>query len=131
MVVVDASVLVEAFATEAHRRGIARKVLLENRVAVPDHAYVETAAALRQLWLASRVSESRLEASIAALSRLPCRSYPTAPFLMRAHGLRHNVSPYDAVYVALAEGLGCPLVTADRRLAAAPGVRCEIRLIED
>jgi predicted nucleic acid-binding protein len=40
--------------------------------------------------------------------------------------LRHNLTGYDATYVALAEALGCPLLTADGRLALAPTVRCPI-----
>lgn len=40
--------------------------------------------------------------------------------------LRDNVSAYDATYVALAEALDCPLLTADARLANAPGVRCVV-----
>ncbi len=39
------------------------------------------------------------------------------------------MSPYDAVYVALAEALEAELVTADQRLAAAPGIRCRVRVI--
>jgi predicted nucleic acid-binding protein len=42
--------------------------------------------------------------------------------------LRANVTPYDAVYVALAEELGCLLLTADRRLSRAPGLRCEVEV---
>ena len=47
----------------------------------------------------------------------------------RAYELRSNVTPYDAAYVALAEALRCELVTADARLAAAPGLRCDTRLV--
>jgi predicted nucleic acid-binding protein len=39
--------------------------------------------------------------------------------------LRHNLTAYDALYVALAEMLDAPLVTLDRRLAAAAGARSE------
>ena len=49
--------------------------------------------------------------------------------MQRAYELRSNVSPYDATYVALAELLQCHLVTADARLASAPGIRCDIRLV--
>ncbi len=47
----------------------------------------------------------------------------------RAYELRANVTPYDAAYVALAEALECPLLTGDRRLASAPGPRCEFQLV--
>jgi predicted nucleic acid-binding protein len=47
----------------------------------------------------------------------------------RAYELGANVTPYDATYVALAEHLDCPLLTADGRLAAAPGLRCAVRLL--
>ena len=46
----------------------------------------------------------------------------------RAWTLRHNLTMYDAVYVALAEALEAPLVTTDRRLASAPGHDAEVRL---
>lgn len=47
----------------------------------------------------------------------------------RPQCLRDNVTPYAAAYVALAEGLGCPVVTADTRLARATGLRCDVRLL--
>jgi len=42
--------------------------------------------------------------------------------LDRARALRDNVSFHDALYVALAERPGEPLLTLDTRLATAPGV---------
>lgn len=54
--------------------------------------------------------------------------FPTAPPLRRASDLRDTVTGYDACYVALAEALGCALLTADARLAGAAGARCEIEL---
>jgi predicted nucleic acid-binding protein len=44
----------------------------------------------------------------------------------RAWELRANLSIYDACYVATAELCRCPLVTLDRRLARAPGLRCDV-----
>ena len=46
------------------------------------------------------------------------------PLMRRVHELRANVAAYDATYVALAEHLGCALLTADTHLAAAPKIRC-------
>jgi predicted nucleic acid-binding protein len=48
------------------------------------------------------------------------------PFAQRVWDLRENVTAYDAWYVAIAEALEIPLVTLDHRLAAAPGLRCEV-----
>jgi predicted nucleic acid-binding protein len=45
----------------------------------------------------------------------------------RAYELRNDVSPYDGASVALAEVLGCALVTADSHLATAPGMRCQVK----
>jgi len=49
--------------------------------------------------------------------------------MIRAYELRSNVTPYDASYVALAEGLSCPLVSADARLARVPGIRCHVDIL--
>lgn len=50
--------------------------------------------------------------------------------MWRAYELRDNLTAYGAAYVALAEALDCPLVTADTRLAKAPEIRCQVELIE-
>jgi predicted nucleic acid-binding protein len=47
----------------------------------------------------------------------------------RVFELRANLTAYDATYVGLAEALGCELVTADGRLAGAPGVGCPIKVL--
>jgi predicted nucleic acid-binding protein len=60
---------------------------------------------------------------------LPVRVFPTAPLLPRVWELCDNLSAYDACYVALAEALETPLLTADRRLATAPGIRCTVEVI--
>jgi predicted nucleic acid-binding protein len=54
---------------------------------------------------------------------------PQAPLIERAWQLRDNLSFYDALYVALAEGLGAPLLTLDARLTRAPGLRTEVELV--
>jgi predicted nucleic acid-binding protein len=55
--------------------------------------------------------------------------YPHEPLLLRVWELRDNLSAYDAIYVALAEALGLPLITRDRRLAEAAGHRARIELV--
>ena len=97
--------------------------------AIPDLADAETAAVLRKRWIDGTITTSRFAAAIDHLSELPFHRYPARPLLRRAFELRGNVTVYDAMYVALAEALDCELVTADGRLARAPGPRCEIRVV--
>jgi predicted nucleic acid-binding protein len=49
--------------------------------------------------------------------------------LPRIWALRENVSAYDATYAALAETLGCALLTADARLAREPGATCAVTVV--
>ena len=61
--------------------------------------------------------------------RLGVARHPIAGLLDRVWELRENVSAYDASYLALAEALGCGLLTADARLGRAPGVRCLVTVV--
>jgi predicted nucleic acid-binding protein len=62
-------------------------------------------------------------------SDLEVQRYPHLPFLDRIWALKDNFSAYDAAYVALAEILQIPLITADQRLANAPGTTAQIEWI--
>ena len=67
-----------------------------------------------------------------ALGRYRCltiRRFEHLPLIRRIWDLRHNLTAYDAAYVALAEATGVPLVTADRRLANTPGNRAEVIVV--
>lgn len=86
-------------------------------------------SAMRKMWLRGELDGEALDTSYGIYAMMPCTRYPLLPLMDRALELRHNLTPYDAAYVALAELLDCPLVTADRRMAAAPGVRCEVRVL--
>jgi predicted nucleic acid-binding protein len=90
---------------------------------------VETVAVLRKRWLAGSLTDRRFATAVGDLEALALDRYPTLALMRRAYGLRANVTAYDATYVALAEVLGCELVTGDRRLANSPGPRCPIRVL--
>ena len=129
MIVVDASVLAPALG--ASGSGVAsRAIIAAEPIALPETAYLETAAVLRKAWLAGYLSETGLRSSFEHLAGLPATRYPIPPLLPRIFQLRANVSLYDASYVALAEMLQCDLVTADKRLAKATGIRCGMRVLE-
>lgn len=67
--------------------------------------------------------------ALVGLSRLAVELWPYEAIDGRAVELGDVLTSYDASYVALAERLAATLVTADKRLTSAPGVRCEIALV--
>lgn len=84
---------------------------------------------LRRRWLAKSLPARRYAAALDDLAELPMQRYPVLPLLRRGYELRANITAYDATYVALAEYLDSVLLTADARLAAAPGVRCGVIIV--
>ena len=131
MIVVDASVLANVIGDDgADGRRARAEIRGAGAVAAPDLVDVETVAVLRKRWLAGTMSDRRFETAIADLEQLAIDRYPTLRLMRRAFELRANVTAYDASYVALAELLGCELLTGDRRLASAPGPGCAIRLLQ-
>jgi len=91
---------------------------------------VEVAQMLRRLVQAGSLSEPRARASLEILQEFPIDRHLMTSLLPRIWGLRDNLTAYDACYLALAEGLGCSLLTLDRALAAtAPEVAVEVPLL--
>lgn len=130
MIVVDASVLANALADDGPDGASARSRLTDTvGLAAPDLVDVETVAVLRKRWISGDLSDQRFSEAIDDLEELALDRYPTLPLMRRTFELRANVTAYDAVYVALAERLGCTLVTADRRLAAAPSISCSVDVV--
>jgi predicted nucleic acid-binding protein len=76
------------------------------------------------------VSSARADEAMADLTDVDVHRHAHVDLLRRAWKLRDNISAYDAMYVALAEGLQATVVTCDRPLATAPGHRARIELIE-
>jgi predicted nucleic acid-binding protein len=130
MIVVDASVLANVIGDDgADGQRARREMSAGGEVAAPDLVDVETVAVLRKRWLAGTVDDQRFAEAVVDLGDLDFERVPTLRFVGRAYELRANVPAYDATYVALAEVLGCELLTADQRLANASGPRCSIRVL--
>ena len=129
MIVADASVLVPALVDDGGSGALARERVLAAEVHVPALADVEVLSVVRRGVLAGRLTPERGAAALQDYADLALERYPHLPLLGRAWQLRDSVSAYDAQYVALAELLDVPLVTADGRLARAPGLRCPVDLL--
>jgi predicted nucleic acid-binding protein len=90
---------------------------------------LEVAQVLRRHAASGQIEAERGRLALLDLEDLPIRRYPHRLLLQRVWELRHNMTAYDAVYIALAEVLGAPLVTCDRRLAGAAGHNAQIELV--
>ena len=120
--VVDASAVVEyLFRTERGQEVEPAVTSRETDLHVPELCDVEVTAALRRGALFGALSESRAEEALSDYLDLPLARHGHQTLLPRILGLRANFTSYDAAYVALAERLEAPLLTADRRLARACG----------
>lgn len=91
---------------------------------------VEMLHALRGLVLRGGISRTRSEEVRADFADLKLSRYAHVAFLDRIWELKENLTAYDAAYVVLAETLNAPLITADTRLARAPGIRAEVEVFE-
>ena len=85
---------------------------------------------LRSHALQDRLSSRRGVEALKDFTNIRMTRYPHASFLERVWDLRHNLTAYDAAYVALAEALDAPLITRDARLAQAPGVHATVELYQ-
>jgi predicted nucleic acid-binding protein len=94
----------------------------------PHLVDVEVTHALRRLVATGQLGDDRASDARADVADLLITRYPHLALLERAWELRHNLTVYDGVYVALAEFLEAPLVTCDTRLGGVPGHDAEIEL---
>ena len=122
VLVVDASVVIDLLAR--FRPQPVEDLLWAPGVvlAAPELMEVEALQALRKLDSTGAIPPSRSLELMRDLRGLRIRKFGHASLIDSIWALRHNVSAYDAAYVALARVLGATLVTRDMRLAHAPGL---------
>jgi len=125
VIVIDASATVSALLNA----GPARTALGVEQLNAPHLIDAEVANALRRQVAARHIPAAAGWAALATLRQLGMARHPSVGLLDRIWELRDNLSAYDASYVALAEALGCGLLTADARLSQAPGRRCPVTVV--
>jgi predicted nucleic acid-binding protein len=118
MIVLDASVAVD-FLLRGQNRRPQLDMLRREDIHAPYLADVEVLHSLRRQSFLNSVEPERLEEMVSNLAGWKITFHPHRPYLKRVWSLRHRCTAYDAFYVALAEALGCPLLTADGHLARA------------
>ena len=130
LAVVDASVLTVFYVSDDSRRAaVSSRLASGDALFAPAHIDAEVLSALRGLARVSKTVARTPPRAVTHLAGFPLRRMPLAPLLERMWHLRAKVTAYDAAYIALAEQLGCALVTCDAKLASATGPRCAIDLI--
>lgn len=129
MLVIDATALFEVVAGTATGVAVRHRVDGEVEHAAPHLVDAEVLAAITTHERTGGLDPTAAALAAEELRRWPARRWSHRPFLQRAWELRHNVRSYDAMYVALAEFLDAPLLTLDRRLSRAPGLRCEVEVL--
>jgi predicted nucleic acid-binding protein len=125
-VVGDASVIVALLLDSGADGQWATDELSGAELAAPSLVTFEVANIIRRHELAGLVSSDQAAQAHADLLDLAIEQWPYEVLADRVWQLRSNLSSYDASYVALAELLAVPLVTLDKRIGRAPGVRCTI-----
>jgi predicted nucleic acid-binding protein len=127
VIVVDAGAMVAALmGTDSRCRRAVEELHRHSPWYAPAHMPVEvvrTFAKLNRAGLATDAAAEGLAMQMYAGIGAAVTVVASRQLIPAVWRLRHNISPYDAAYVALAEHLGALLLTADRRLAkAAAGI---------
>lgn len=124
MAVIDASVLVTVITGGEHLDWAKAQLSpggVRRSLWAPHLIDAEVGHSLRRLAAAGELEADHAVAALYDLAGMPLRRIVHAGLLERAWDLRHNLSFYDGLYVALAEQLERPLLTLDDRLARAAG----------
>jgi predicted nucleic acid-binding protein len=125
MIVVSASAAVLALVNA----GEARRRLQAEGLHAPALVDSEVVHVIRQQERTGVLSPTEAGRVIDSWHRLGVRRHSAQGHLERIWALRHDLTGYEATYVALAEALGCELLTADRRLAGTPRLGCPVTLV--
>ena len=130
MVVIDASAMIEVLLHTQNYEAAANRLFDPSQTLHAPHLLdLEVAQVIRRYVARGQIDSNRGRAALGDLADMPFYRYPHDVLLPRVWDLRHNLTAYDAVYVALAEALDVPLLTRDRRLAATGGHHARIELV--
>lgn len=120
-VVVDASVAVKWLIPEVHSDAAASWLHPAIHLSAPDFVLLEIASTLWRKVRRGEIEEDVAPRILAALDAAPLELQPSAPYVASALALATSLgrTVHDCLYLAIAVGRGCRVVTADRKFQAA------------
>ncbi len=131
--VVDCSIIIRLLASKPGDELLRQR--LARTVHAPTLIDAEVSSVVRGLSITAKpelqISAERALEMLADYAGLRIAHHPMQPLQARAFELRHNLTAYDAMYIALAESLGIPLLTDDGKLAVAPGHTADVHEYPD
>jgi predicted nucleic acid-binding protein len=129
LTVIDCSAMVELLAAKTQTGdAIAGRVTAAQTLYAPYVLDGEVISALLGLRRGQKISEREADAALSSYRAFPVQRQDVLPLWPRLKSLHANLSAYDAQYVALAEALNIPLITADARIQRSGVARCKIEV---
>ncbi len=120
MIVLDSSAVVEWLLGLPRADDVGERIVSADSLHAPALLDVEVAQVVRRYTAAGEIGAQTGEQALGALSELDVNRYTHELLLPLIWRLRHNVTAYDAAFLALAAALNAPLLTLDARLTRVP-----------
>ena len=129
MIVVDASAILEVLLRTPAAPAIEERLFERGEALHAPHLIdLEVLQVLRRYAAAGEISAERAREALDDLAAFRLHRWAHDALALRIWGLRQSFTAYAAAYIALAEALGAPLLTRDRRVASAPGIRVRVEV---
>jgi len=119
VIVADASAVADVLLARPGAERIRDVLACHTEVHVPEHFYVEVLSALRRHGIHGELGELRAAEALTGLDELRVIPYPVRALMDDIWSVRHELTVYDAAYLALARRLDVELASTDGALAGA------------
>ena len=131
LTVIDCSAMIELLAAKTQTGdAVALRVTAAQALYAPYVLDGEVISALLGLIRGKKISEREADAALSNYRAFPVERQDVLPLWPRLKSLHANLSAYDAEYVALAEALHVPLITADARVKRSGVAQCEVEVFD-